>query len=94
MFAWKIIDMPRVDPEVMCHNLRVRVGAKPVKHKVRKFHPEHQVVNQEKVTSLFEAKFTVKFLSRLVVKCGISSKEMRKVTTLHKLQKFKWHLLK
>ncbi|RVW98132.1 hypothetical protein CK203_031851 [Vitis vinifera] len=34
MFAWKITDMPRVDPEVMCHNLGVRVGAKPVKHKV------------------------------------------------------------
>ena len=40
IFAWSHSDMARIDPTLACHKLNVIATAKPMRQKVRRFHPD------------------------------------------------------
>ncbi|XP_022845323.1 uncharacterized protein LOC111368325 [Olea europaea var. sylvestris] len=52
VFAWKVKDMPGIDPEVAVHKLNISPRAKPVKQRKRQFAPKRRVVIQEEVGKL------------------------------------------
>ncbi|XP_016164661.1 uncharacterized protein LOC107607200 [Arachis ipaensis] len=59
LFAWKVADMPDIDPELMCHKLAVYPGSRPVQQKHRKLGPERSQAVEEQAQALLEAeKFT------------------------------------
>ena len=57
MFAWLLVDMPRVDPRVISHSLNVDPVHRSIKQKKRHFISDRiEAVNQE-VDKLLEAGF-------------------------------------
>ena len=46
VFAWRHSDMVEIDPMLASHKLNVIPAAKPVRHKVRRFHPDHHQIIQ------------------------------------------------
>ncbi|XP_072060271.1 uncharacterized protein [Arachis hypogaea] len=57
LFAWKAVDMPGIDPKLMCHKLAVYPGSRPVQQKRRKIGPERSQAVEEQVQALLEVGF-------------------------------------
>ena len=57
LFAWKAVDMPGIDPKLMCHKLAVYPGSRPMQQKRRKLGPEKSQAMEEQVQALLEAGF-------------------------------------
>ena len=57
LFAWTIIDMPRIDPEFMCHYLAVFSKAQPIAQKIWKISPDRTLIIQEEVQNLLDTGF-------------------------------------
>ncbi|XP_057734366.1 uncharacterized protein LOC130949741 [Arachis stenosperma] len=47
LFAWKAVDMPSIDPTLMCHKLAVYPGVWPVQQRRRKLGPERSYAVEE-----------------------------------------------
>ncbi|RVX23028.1 Retrovirus-related Pol polyprotein from transposon 297 [Vitis vinifera] len=57
IFAWAHSDMPGILPSVASHQLNVLATSKPVRQKIRRFHPDRQKVIQEEMEKLLEVGF-------------------------------------
>ncbi|RVW20504.1 Transposon Ty3-I Gag-Pol polyprotein [Vitis vinifera] len=57
IFAWAHSDMSGILPSVASHRLNVLTTSKPVRQKIRRFHPDRQKVIQEEMKKLLEAGF-------------------------------------
>ena len=57
VFAWTHEDMPGIDPEVACHRLAIRKGARAVRQKRRSFNQERYEAINGKVEKLLKAGF-------------------------------------
>ena len=57
VFVWSHSDMVGINPTVATHQLNIIPTAKPVRHKVRRFHPDHHQIIQTKVDNLLRAGF-------------------------------------
>ena len=49
--------MVGIDPTLASHKLNIIVTAKPVRQKIRRFHPDHHQIIQTKVDNLLSAGF-------------------------------------
>src|SRR5262249_20043033 len=56
-FAWTYEDMPGLDPELVEHHLPLKPGAKPVKQKLRRYHPRTALQIKQEIDKLHTAKF-------------------------------------
>lgn len=56
-FAWSYADMPGLDPDLVMHHLTVAEGAKPVKQKLRKMHPQITVLVKTELKKLLNVGF-------------------------------------
>jgi len=57
LFAWKVADIPGIDPEVISHKLSVCQGAKSVSQKQRKLGEERRKTTIEETEKLMQAGF-------------------------------------
>ena len=57
VFAWTHADMPGISPIHASHKINVAPSAKPVRQKVRRFHPDHHLVIQTEVDNLMHNGF-------------------------------------
>ena len=57
VFAWTHADMPGISPAHASHKLNVAPSAKPVRQKVRRFHPDRHLVIQTEVDNLLQNGF-------------------------------------
>ncbi|RVW75218.1 Transposon Ty3-I Gag-Pol polyprotein [Vitis vinifera] len=57
VFAWAHYDMKGMHPSIVSHRLNVLPTAKPVRQKVRRFHPDRQKIIRDEVDKLLEAGF-------------------------------------
>ena len=57
MFAWTHSDMAGINPIHASHKLNVIPSARPVKQKVRHFHPDRHQVIQAKVDNILKERF-------------------------------------
>ena len=54
-FAWQNSNMIGVDLEVAIHHLSIKLSSRPVRHKIRRFHPQQQQqIIREKATWILE----------------------------------------
>lgn len=51
-FAWSYADMPGLDPDLVMHHLTMGEGAKLVKQKLRKMHPQIVVLVKAELKKL------------------------------------------
>ncbi|GLJ21626.1 hypothetical protein SUGI_0402520 [Cryptomeria japonica] len=56
-FAWSYADMPGLDPDLVMHHLIVKPGAKPVKQKLRKMHPQVALLVKAELEKLLDVRF-------------------------------------
>ncbi|RVX02377.1 Uncharacterized protein K02A2.6 [Vitis vinifera] len=57
IFAWAHSDMKGIHPSIASHRLNVFLTAKPVRQKIRCFHPDRQKVIRNEIDKLMEAGF-------------------------------------
>ncbi|XP_028556547.1 uncharacterized protein LOC110112814 [Dendrobium catenatum] len=57
IFAWSPADMPRIDPEVIVHSLKVNPAKKPIIQKKQNFAPDRQQEIEQEVDKLLKAGF-------------------------------------
>ena len=57
MFAWTHADMTGISPTHASHRLNVAPSAKPVRQKVRRFHPDRHLVIQTEVDNFLQNRF-------------------------------------
>ncbi|RVW58039.1 hypothetical protein CK203_106958 [Vitis vinifera] len=57
IFAWAHSDMKGIHPSIASHKLNVFSTARPVRQRIRRFHPERQRVIQNEIDKLLEAGF-------------------------------------
>ncbi|KAK3006248.1 hypothetical protein RJ639_016475 [Escallonia herrerae] len=57
IFAWTVVDMPGIDPEVITYRLNADSSKKPIKQNKRTFAPERQEKIEEKVDKLLTSNF-------------------------------------
>ncbi|RVW88325.1 Transposon Ty3-I Gag-Pol polyprotein [Vitis vinifera] len=57
IFAWTHSDMKGIHPSIASHKLNVLPAARPVRQKIRRFHPDRQRVIQDEINKLLEAGF-------------------------------------
>ena len=57
VFAWTHSDMANINPIHASHKLNVIPSARPVKQKVRRFHPDRHQVIQAKVDNILNKRF-------------------------------------
>ena len=57
VFAWSYQDMPGLDPEIVAHNLPIRLEYRPVQQKLRRLKPEMLLKIKEEVKKQFDAGF-------------------------------------
>ena len=73
-FAWSAVDMPGIDPSIICHELNVDPSFKPMKQKRRKLGVERaKAVNDEvdkllKIGSIREVQYPDWLANTVVVK--------------------------
>ncbi|GKV50344.1 hypothetical protein SLEP1_g57053 [Rubroshorea leprosula] len=72
IFAWCLVDMPGINPEVACHRLIVNPNVVPIRQKVQQFGVERTAAIEEEVAKLKEAGFIQeiifsKWLSNMVM---------------------------
>jgi len=53
-FTWTYSDMPRLDPNLVVHNLVLEKDAKPIKQKLRKMHPKVALLVKEELQKLLD----------------------------------------
>ncbi|GLJ30928.1 hypothetical protein SUGI_0616090 [Cryptomeria japonica] len=56
-FAWSYADMPGLDPELVLHHLPLKAGAKPIKQKLRKMHPQVALLVKVELKKLLDVGF-------------------------------------
>ncbi|RVW71622.1 hypothetical protein CK203_052647 [Vitis vinifera] len=61
IFAWTHSDMKGIHPSIASHKLNVLPAARPVRQKIRRFHPDRQRVIQDEINKLLEAGFIREF---------------------------------
>ena len=59
VFAWSYEDMPGLDPTIVQHHLPILPHARPIKHKLRRLHPQWSLQVKEKI----QKQLSVGFLS-------------------------------
>ncbi|RVW98440.1 Transposon Tf2-2 polyprotein [Vitis vinifera] len=57
IFAWAHSDMKGIHPSIASHKLNVFSTARPVRQRIRRFHPERQRVIRNEIDKLLEAGF-------------------------------------
>ncbi|RVW90564.1 Transposon Tf2-12 polyprotein [Vitis vinifera] len=57
IFAWTHSDMKGIDPSITSHKLNVLPTARPIRQKVRRFHPDRQKIIRIEIDKLLEAGF-------------------------------------
>ncbi|RVW56789.1 Transposon Ty3-I Gag-Pol polyprotein [Vitis vinifera] len=57
IFAWAHSDMKGIHPSIASHRLNVFSTARPVRQKIRRFHPDRQKVIRNEIDKLLEARF-------------------------------------
>ena len=57
VFAWSHSNMAEIDPTLASHKLNIITSAKPVRHKIRHFHPDRHQIIQIEVDNLLIAGF-------------------------------------
>ena len=57
VFAWTHSDMTRISPMNASYKLNVLPSARPVRQRVRRFHPERHQIIQAEVDNLMKARF-------------------------------------
>ena len=57
IFAWTHFDMKRIDSSITSHKLNVLQTARPIRQKVRRFHPDRQKIIRIEIDKLLEAGF-------------------------------------
>ena len=57
VFAWTHSNMSRIPPSVASHRLNVLATSKPVRQRIRRFHPNRQKVIQEEMEKLLAVGF-------------------------------------
>ncbi|KAL6316293.1 hypothetical protein AAG906_017924 [Vitis piasezkii] len=57
IFAWTHSDMKGIHPSIASHKLNVFPTARPVRQKIRRFHPDRQKVIRNEIDKLLEAGF-------------------------------------
>jgi len=60
LFAWSAADMPRIDPNVACHEVTVDPGVSTVAQRRRKQSPKKSEAAEKAVKDLLEANFISK----------------------------------
>ncbi|RVW29569.1 Retrovirus-related Pol polyprotein from transposon 17.6 [Vitis vinifera] len=65
IFAWTHSDMKGIHPSIASHKLNVFPAARPVRQKIRRFHPDRQRVIQDEINKLLEAGFIREYLIRI-----------------------------
>ena len=67
VFAWSHSDMVGIDPTLASHKLNIIVTTKPIRQKIRCFHPDRYQIIQTEVDNLLSASFIkkVKYLEWL-----------------------------
>lgn len=61
VFAYEISIMPKLDPKIMCHELNIKEGFRPIRQNLRHQDPERNVAAAAKVEKLLEASFIGEF---------------------------------
>ena len=75
--------MPGIDPDIICHKLSIREGAKPVKQKARRINAERSQALQEEVDRLLKAGFIRGPLPGVVSQPGLGKEEEWEVACMH-----------
>ena len=77
IFAWTHSDITGIHLDVASHRLNVLATSKPVRQKIRRFHPDRQKVIQDEMKKLLEAGFIrkVKYLEWLANVVVVPKKE-------------------
>ena len=57
VFAWSHSDMVGIDPMLASHKLNIIASTKPIRQKIRCFHPDRHQIIQTKVDNLLRASF-------------------------------------
>ncbi|RVW87307.1 hypothetical protein CK203_037251 [Vitis vinifera] len=57
IFAWAHADMKGIHPSITSHRLNVFPTTRPVRQKIRRFHPDRQKVIRNEIDKLLEAGF-------------------------------------
>ena len=57
VFAWAHSDMKGIHPSIVSHKLNVLPTGRPVRQRVRRFHPDRQKIIREEIERLLEAGF-------------------------------------
>ncbi|RVW97140.1 hypothetical protein CK203_029948 [Vitis vinifera] len=61
IFAWTHSDMKGIHPSIASHKLNIFPAARPVRQKIRRFHPDRQKVIQNEIDKLLGAGFIREF---------------------------------
>ncbi|RVW84285.1 hypothetical protein CK203_036594 [Vitis vinifera] len=74
IFAWAHSDMKGIHPSIASHRLNVFSTARPVRQKIRRFHPDRQKVIRNEIDKLLESGFIreVAYPDWLANVCGVS----------------------
>ncbi|KAL6350226.1 hypothetical protein AAG906_004169 [Vitis piasezkii] len=57
VFSWAHSDMKGIHPSITSHRLNVLPAARPIRQKVRRFHPDRQKIIRNEIGKLLEAEF-------------------------------------
>ncbi|KAL6333986.1 hypothetical protein AAG906_000037 [Vitis piasezkii] len=57
IFAWAHSDMKGIHPSITSHRLNVLPTARPIRQRVRRFHPDRQKIIRDEIDKLLEAGF-------------------------------------
>ncbi|RVW74067.1 Transposon Tf2-11 polyprotein [Vitis vinifera] len=57
IFAWAHSDMKGIHPSIASHRLNVFLTARPIRQKIRRFHPDRQRIIRNEIDKLLEAGF-------------------------------------
>ncbi|CAL8175714.1 unnamed protein product [Prunus armeniaca] len=83
MFAWSPLDMPGIDPNIICHQLHVNPACKPVAQKRRNFAPEQVTI----IEAEFDKLLAVGFIEEVSY-----SEWLANVVLVAKQEKGKWRV--
>ncbi|RVX06313.1 hypothetical protein CK203_027555 [Vitis vinifera] len=78
-------DMKGIHPSIASHRLNVFSTARPVRQRIRRFHPEDKESSGMRLTNCSKPDSSKKFLSRLVGKRSSGTKKRRKMASLYRL---------
>ncbi|RVW61352.1 hypothetical protein CK203_032065 [Vitis vinifera] len=65
IFAWAHSDMKGIHPSIASHRLNVFSTARPVRQKIRRFHPDRQKSSGMRLTNCSKPDSSEKFLIRI-----------------------------